>query len=73
MKYGVSIISRGDAAGRETFDAMAANAESFGLDVLWASDHIILPRLYVSRYPGRPDGQLPEHARRNDGAPAGPV
>jgi probable F420-dependent oxidoreductase len=64
MKYGISIISRGDAAGRATFEAMAAKAEDIGLDALWVSDHIILPRLHVSRYPGQADGQLPEAWRR---------
>ena len=60
MKYGMSIIVRGDAAGRETFDRTAEKAEAIGLDALWASDHLIMPALRVSRYPGRADGQLPD-------------
>ncbi|MDP6389658.1 MAG: LLM class F420-dependent oxidoreductase [Alphaproteobacteria bacterium] len=60
MKYGMSIIVRGQDAGRETFDAMAEKAEAVGLDTLWASDHLILPPVRVSRYPGRADGQLPD-------------
>ena len=60
MKYGMSIITRGGDAGRETFEAMAEKAEATGLDALWASDHLILPPVRVSRYPGRPDGQVPD-------------
>ncbi len=60
MKFGMSIIVRGDPAGAATFDAMAAKAEEIGLDTLWASDHLIMPALRVSRYPGRADGQLPD-------------
>ncbi len=64
MKYGMSIIVRGDDARPATFDAMAEKAEALGLDTLWASDHLIMPPLTVSRYPGRADGQLPEDWRR---------
>jgi probable F420-dependent oxidoreductase len=64
MQYGMSIIVRGDDAGPETFDQMAEKAEATGLDVLWASDHLIMPAMRVSRYPGRPDGQLPDDWKR---------
>lgn len=64
MKYGISIIVRGDGAGRETFDAMAEKAEEIGLDALWASDHLVMPPFRVSRYPGRADGQLPDDWKR---------
>ena len=64
MKFGFSIIVRGDAAGPATFDAMAEKAEALGLDTLWASDHLIMPPLTVSSYPGRADGQWPEDWKR---------
>ena len=64
MKYGMSIIVRGDSAGPETFDRMAEKAEATGLDTLWASDHLVMPALRVSRYPGTADGQLPEGWKR---------
>jgi probable F420-dependent oxidoreductase len=60
----MSIVVRGDAAGRDAFDRMADKAEACGLDTLWASDHLIMPALRVSRYPGRPDGQLPDGWKR---------
>ncbi len=64
MKYGISMIVRGDAAGPETFDRMAERAEMHQWDCLWVSDHLIMPPLRVSRYPGRADGQLPAAWKR---------
>ncbi|MFT4560910.1 MAG: putative F420-dependent oxidoreductase [Gammaproteobacteria bacterium] len=64
MQYGISVIVRGDAAGPDTFDKTAERAEADGWDCLWASDHLIMPEMRVSRYPGRADGQLPEEWRR---------
>ncbi len=64
MKFGMSIIVRGDSAGPATFDAMAEKAEALRIDTLWASDHLIMPPLTISSYPGRTDGQLPEEWRR---------
>ena len=64
MKFGISVIVRGDAAGPETFDQTAAAAEQQAWDCLWVSDHLVMPAMRVSRYPGRADGQLPEQWRR---------
>jgi len=64
MKYGMSIIVRGDGAGPKTFNAMAEKAEALGFDALWASDHLVMPPLAKSRYPGRADGQLPDDWKR---------
>ena len=64
MNFGMSIIVRGDAAGPATFDAMAEKAEVLEFDTLWASDHLIMPPLTLSSYPGRADGQLPEDWKR---------
>jgi probable F420-dependent oxidoreductase len=64
MKYGMSIVVRGEDASRDTFDRMADKAEACGLDTLWASDHLIMPALRTSRYPGRAAGQLPDGWKR---------
>lgn len=53
MKYGASIIVRGPDATPATFDALAEKAEAIGLDALWASDHLVMPKQTVSRYPAR--------------------
>lgn len=59
------MIVRGDDAGPETFDRIAERAEALAWDCLWASDHVVMPALRVSRYPGRADGQLPETWKRS--------
>lgn len=64
MKFGMSVVVRGDDAAPATFDAMARKAEETGLETLWASDHLIIPKLNVSKYPGRADGQFPEPWKR---------
>lgn len=64
MKFGMSIIVRGDAAGPQTFDAMGRKAEETGLDTLWASDHLLMLPMLESRYPGTADGQMPEPWKR---------
>lgn len=64
MKYGFSIIVRGNSASPATFDAMAERAESLGIDALWASDHLVMPPFITSSYPGRADGQLPDDWKR---------
>jgi probable F420-dependent oxidoreductase len=64
MKFGMSVIVRGDNAAPATFDAMAKKAEETGLETLWTSDHLIIPKLKVSKYPGRADGQFPDPWKR---------
>jgi len=59
VKYGFSLIVRGEEATRETFDAIARKAEALGIDSLWASDHLVIPPRRVSRYPGTADGEFP--------------
>lgn len=65
MKYGVSLIVRGEDAGPESFDAMARKAEEIDLDILWSSDHLVMMPMIHSKYPGTPDGQMPEGWKRN--------
>lgn len=64
MKYGISIPVRGDDANPDCFDQVGAKADAAGLDTLWASDHLIMPPPMKSKYPGTPDGSLPEGWKR---------
>ena len=64
MKYGVSLIVRGEDVGPETFDAMAQKAEAIDLDILWSSDHLVMMPMIHSKYPGTADGQMPEGWKR---------
>ena len=59
MKFGISLIVRGDDANPDTLKKMAELAERDSWDCLWASDHLIMPAMKTSRYPGREDGELP--------------
>jgi probable F420-dependent oxidoreductase len=60
MKYGISIIVRGEDATTSVLNSIAEKAEEVGLDALWASDHLIIPKQMVSRYPSAKDGQFPD-------------
>jgi probable F420-dependent oxidoreductase len=60
MKVGVSLIVRGNDATQQNLIAMATQAEAWGFDSLWASDHLIIPPLDTSRYPGSETGEFPD-------------
>jgi probable F420-dependent oxidoreductase len=60
MKFGCSLIVRGIHATQENLRTMAKQAEAWGFDSLWASDHLLLPPLQTSRYPGSATGQFPD-------------
>ena len=55
MKSGCSLIVRGEYTTQENLRTMAKQAETWGFDSLWASDHLILPPLTTSCYPGTPE------------------
>ncbi len=59
MKFGISLVVRGAAAQAETFARMGDHAEMQHWDCLWASDHLIVPPLKTTRFPGSEDGQIP--------------
>ena len=60
MKFGCSLIVRGKHATQENLRTMARQAEAWGFDSLWASDHLIIPPLETSHYPGSATGQFPD-------------
>jgi probable F420-dependent oxidoreductase len=60
MKVGVSLIVRGNDATRQNLTAMAKRAEDWGFDSVWSSDHLIIPPLETSQYPGSATGQFPD-------------
>ena len=55
MNSGCSLIVRGKHTTQDHLRTMAKQAETWGFDSLWASDHLILPPLTTSRYPGTPE------------------
>jgi probable F420-dependent oxidoreductase len=54
------MIVRGQHATQDNILTLAKQAEAWGFDSLWASDHIILPPLQTSRYPGSATGLFPD-------------
>ncbi len=50
MKFGFSLIVRGDEATPDTFAAIAERAEVLELDSLWLSAHVIVPPQVKSGY-----------------------
>jgi len=50
MKYGFSLIMRGNDATPRNFVKMATRAEEWGIDALWCSSHIIVPPQGDSHY-----------------------
>ena len=59
MEFGFSLPSRGQAATMQNMRLLAQHVESLGLDSVWVSDHIIVPRQIDSFYPYDPDGRFP--------------
>jgi probable F420-dependent oxidoreductase len=65
MKFGFSLIMRGDEATPDHFAKLAERAEALEIDSLWCSDHIIVPDKTGQSYVGRADGALPDHWKQN--------
>ena len=63
MKFGFSLIMRGNDATPDSFAKLAERAEALKVDSLWCSDHLIIPKNTVHGYLGRADGQVPPHWR----------
>jgi len=61
MKFGFSLVVRGNDATPETFAAIAERSEALGLDSLWLSAHVILPPQVKSGYVLIPGRMHPEH------------
>lgn len=61
MKFGFSLVVRGNDATPETFAQMAERAEALELDSLWASAHVIIPPQVKSGYVLIPGLKHAEH------------
>jgi probable F420-dependent oxidoreductase len=51
MKFGLSTLTRGVVATRESYMAIAKAAERTGFDFLSVSDHLVVPASFQSLYP----------------------
>ena len=63
MRYGFSLIVRGEDATPETFVKMAERAEALEMDSLWLSAHVVLPPQVKSGYVLIPGRKHPPHWR----------
>ena len=61
MKYGFSLIVRGNDATPDSFARIAERAEALDIDSLWCSAHVILPPQVKSGYVLMPGVMHPEH------------
>jgi probable F420-dependent oxidoreductase len=59
MEFGLHLPHIGPMATRDGVLDMARAADAAGIDSLWASDHVIVPRDYASTYPYSPSGKMP--------------
>jgi probable F420-dependent oxidoreductase len=59
MEFGLHLPHIGPMATRGGVLDMARAADEAGIDSLWVSDHVIVPRDYVSKYPYLPSGKMP--------------
>ena len=59
MEFGFSLPSRGPAATMQNMRLLAQHVEAVGLDSVWVSDHIVVPRHIDSFYPYDPEGCFP--------------
>ncbi len=61
MKFGFSLVVRGNDATPETFAKIAERAEALEIDSLWLSAHVILPPQVKSGYVLIPGAKHAEH------------
>ena len=61
MKFGFSLIVRGNEATPDTFARIAERAEALEIDSLWCSAHVIVPPQVKSGYILIPGRKHPEH------------
>jgi len=60
MKFGIALPHFGPAASAEAIIEVAGAAEAAGFDSVWALDRLLWPLQATSKYPGNPQGKLPE-------------
>ncbi len=59
IAFGLHLPHVGPLATREGVLGVARAADAAGIDSLWVSDHVVVPREYASTYPYAPSGKMP--------------
>lgn len=65
MKFGVSLINRGQMAQPAIMTRFAQKAENLGFASLTISDHIVIPKSMPENYPYHPEGEFAWEAARD--------
>jgi probable F420-dependent oxidoreductase len=58
MEFGLHLPHIGPLATRDGVLGVARAADAAGIDSLWVSDHVVVPRDYASAYPYSPSGKM---------------
>ena len=58
MEFGLHLPHIGPLATRGGVLGVARAADAAGIDSLWVSDHVVVPRDYASAYPYAPSGKM---------------
>ncbi len=58
MRFGFPIPTRGSLGTLDTVRRLGRAAEEYGYDSIWITDHIVIPKSTMSRYPYAPDGHF---------------
>jgi len=58
-EFSVSLQNRGLLARPANLIPLAERADALGYDAIWVTDHVVMPRRPVSRYPNSATGQPP--------------
>jgi len=58
MRFGFPIPTRGVLGTLETIARLARAADEYQYDSIWITDHIVLPKTSLSKYPYAADGKL---------------
>ncbi len=59
MKFGIMFSNTGPYAEPEHAASLATAAEQYGIESIWAIEHVAVPDGYVSSYPYHESGQMP--------------
>jgi probable F420-dependent oxidoreductase len=59
MKFGISFVNAGPFAAPEAMMHLGRTAERYGIESLWAVEHVVIPQGYESTYPYDPSGRIP--------------
>ena len=69
MKYGFATPNGGPMANGEGISALAAKGEALGFDLVYAVDHIVMPKTIDSPYPRSREFGMATGGRSDGGAP----